>query len=108
MEQEIIRVMYCRKAVDWDEIRSCLNIPHQYASKTVVVEIKEMDDREYEEFVNNPMASREWLKDKGGTINDIRQSIAVTCAGRPTLYVDPSGYDYARYVGLSIETSNER
>jgi hypothetical protein len=107
-QKKIIKVLYSRKPADWNEIKYCLSLSHQYASPTFVAEIKDMSDCEYEDFIANPLVSRDWLNDKGGTINDIRQSIAITCAGRPTLYVDPSGYDYARYIGLEIPTINER
>jgi hypothetical protein len=34
--------------------------------------------------------------------NGVRRAIALKCPGRITLYVDPSGYDYGRYVGVKV------
>jgi hypothetical protein len=46
---------------------------------------------------------RSWLKGRGGwDKNGVRRAIALKCPGRITLYVDPSGYDYGRYVGVKV------
>ena len=43
--------------------------------------------------------SRDWLSGKGGYVGEARLCVEVHAPGRPYLYVDPSGSDYARYVG---------
>jgi hypothetical protein len=43
------------------------------------------------------------LNGRGGwDKNGVRRAIALKCPGRITLYVDPSGYDYGRYVGVKV------
>jgi hypothetical protein len=62
-----------------------------------------MTEAEYEAFIARPLAKREWLAGKGGwKNNDVRLAIALVCPGRETLYVDPSGSDYGRYVGRRV------
>ena len=39
----------------------------------------------------------EWLAGKGGYVGQGRLCVEVHAPGRPYLYVDPSGGDYARY-----------
>jgi len=68
--------------------------------QTVVAETKELTTLEYDIFISNFLRDRDWLKGKGGFKNDICQAIEVTAPERDTLYVDPSGYSYARYVGI--------
>ena len=53
-------------------------------------------------FIARPLAKREWLAGKGGYQGNIKQAIALVCPGRETLYIDPSGSDYGRYVGRTI------
>lgn len=87
---------------------------------------------EYNHFANNLLEDRWFLAGKGGTDStadvkiDSREDflalskeqveewragayrlvIAIKCEGRKTLYVDPQGHDYARYVGLPVEVEN--
>ena len=85
--------------------------------------IVEMTPEEYEEFTGNLGESRTWLDKTGGSSSSVefdkpshqwteaerqrwiyhswRNVVAVTCRFEPTIYVDASGYDYARYVGLA-------
>lgn len=73
----------------------------EYAS---IVETKEMTTEEYDLFTANFFQPCPWLKGKGGYNKDgYRQAVAVTAAERETLYIDPSGYDYARYVGFLVD-----
>lgn len=61
-----------------------------------------MTEAEYNAFIARPLAKREWLAGKGGYQGNIKQAIALVCPGRDTLYVDPSGSDYGRYVGRAV------
>lgn len=90
-----------------------------------VVEIATVTAQQYDELSKTLLSSRKWLDGKGGTnssweapegIEHIWQlseeqakqwrdgayalCIAVQCADRPTFYINPEGYDYARYVGI--------
>ena len=66
--------------------------------KVFVIETREMSSTEFDIFANHLLASRDWLSGKGGYCEDGRLCIEIKAPGRPTLYVDPSGSDYARYV----------
>ena len=68
--------------------------------KAVVAETKELTTAEYDIFIRNFLRDHDWLKGKGGFKNNICQAIEVTAPERDTLYVDPSGYSYASYVGI--------
>ena len=72
------------------------------AIPTQISEVREMTEVEYNAFIARPLAKREWLAGKGGYQGNIKQAIARVCPGRETLYVDPSGSDYGRYVGRAV------
>lgn len=100
----IVHVIYARKPCDWHEIESGSRRDCGTAYPTEVAETMEMTAAEYDAFVAKPLASREWLAGKGGwKNNNVRRAIAVTAPERETLYVDPSGSDYGRYVGRRID-----
>ena len=101
---DTIHVIYARKPCDWHEIESGSRRDCGTAYPTEIVETKEMTAAEYDTFVAKPLASREWLAGKGGwKNNNVRYAIAVTAPERETLFVDPSGSDYGRYVGRRID-----
>ena len=64
-----------------------------YITETIV-----MTPAEFDEFASNLTAPRDWLKGKGGNVAGGCLCIEVHAPGRPYLYVDPSGFDSARYV----------
>ena len=48
-----------------------------------------------------PLDDYIFLSGKGGYDDENhRQVVELKCAGRPTLYVDPSGSSYCRYMGV--------
>jgi hypothetical protein len=76
-----------------------LNVPRP----TIVTEELALSAIEYDSFLSSPLGRRSWLKGRGGwDKNGVRRAIALKCPGRITLYVDPSGYDYGRYVGVKV------
>jgi len=62
-----------------------------------VTETRTMTPEEFDGFAANLLVSRDWLAGKGGYVGQGRLCIEVHAPGRPYLYVDPSGGDYARY-----------
>jgi taurine transport system substrate-binding protein len=66
--------------------------------KVFVTETREMTPAEFDVFASQLLKSRDWLSGKGGYLADGRLCVEVRASGRPTLYVDPSGGDYGRYV----------
>lgn len=76
-----------------------------------IVNTKELESSEFEEFANNLLKSREWLKEL--YVNDDTNSGVFNCVevtgGNYSILVDPSGYDYVRYAAIlgNIEESDE-
>ena len=87
-----------------------------------ITDIVTLGSSEYEDFTRSLLTNRPWLSGKGGVQSDAvttedffkmtdeerrifaetkyRLCVAVQCEGRRTIFVDPQGYDYARYSGL--------
>ena len=63
-----------------------------------VTETQTMTPEEFDGFAANLLTSRDWLSGKGGYVGNGRLCVEVHAPGRPYLYVDPSGGNYARYV----------
>ena len=76
-----------------------------------IINNKELESSEFEEFANNLLKSREWLKEL--YVNDDTDSGVFNCievtGGDYSILVDPSGYDYVRYAAIlnNIEESEE-
>ena len=76
-----------------------------------IINTKELESSEFEEFANNLLKSREWLKEL--YVNDDNDSGVFNCievtGGDYSILVDPSGYDYVRYAAIlnNIEESEE-
>ena len=50
-----------------------------------------------------PLDDYIFLSGKGGYDDENhRQVVALKCPGKPTLYVDPSGSSYCRYMGIEL------
>lgn len=104
---DTVRVIYARKPENWHEIESGSRYGNSTAYNTEIIETREMTAAEYDAFIAKPLASREWLAGKGGwKNNDTRHAIAITAPERETLYIDPSGSDYGRYVGRQVADPN--
>ena len=65
---------------------------------------KELTAIEYDAFANTLLEDRDWLAGRGGHADGHRRVVEVCAPGRTTLYVDPSGSSYGRYVGVAIES----
>lgn len=90
-----------------------------------VNEIAVMTDEEYDEFAHSFLDDRDWLAGKGGSSTDAPdfpagvpwhqlteaqkelfrltyylETVAVKAPNRRILFIDPSGFQYARYVGM--------
>ena len=62
---------------------------------------KELTEAEYDAFANALLEDRDWLAGLGGHANGRRRVVAVSAPGRTTVFVDPSGSRYGRYVGIA-------
>ncbi len=87
-----LRLPFARKPADLHDM--CASGDYQ----VLVTETREMAPAEFDAFACTFMRSRDWLAGKGGYLGEGRLCVEVHAPGRPYLYVDPSGSDYARYV----------
>lgn len=67
-------------------------------SKVLITETREMTPAEFDGFASSLLRSRPWLAGRGGTLLEGTLCVEVCAPGRPTLYINPEGGDYARYV----------
>lgn len=102
-----IRARFTRKPCSLDEVLH--NSDPSAPPEAITIEFrKELTTAKYDAFANTLLDDRDWLTGRGGHANGRRQVVEVSAPGRTTLYVDPSGGSYGRYVGVAIEspTSN--
>lgn len=70
----------------------------------LITEVWELTAAEYSDFGNSCLKSRPEFCGKGGYTQyqgkPVLSVIALCCHGKPTLLINPEGYDYARYIGL--------
>lgn len=92
VEELGIRLPFARKAANLDDMCTCGN------AIVYVTETVEMTATEFDGFCATLLHPRGWLNGKGGMIGQGHLCIEVHAPGRPYLYVDPAGADYARYV----------
>ncbi|CAJ0781019.1 hypothetical protein LMG18090_01266 [Ralstonia mannitolilytica] len=92
VEELARRLPFARKPADLSEVRG-----KEYAT-VYVTETKRLTPSEFDAFACSLLMSRDWLHGKGGGVRGGYLCIEVTAPGCPTLYVNPEGGDYARYV----------
>lgn len=92
VEELSVRLPFGRKPTDITDIAASGNYT------VYVTETREMEPEEFDGFAMNLGKSRDWLKGKGGYVGDGRLCVAVHAPGRPYLFIDPSGSDWARYI----------
>jgi len=98
-----IRARFTRKPCSLDEVLH--NTDPSAPPESINIELrKELTTAEYDTFANTLLEDRDWLTGRGGHANGHRQVVEVSAPGRITLYVDPSGGSYGRYVGVAIDS----
>ena len=98
-----LRVRFTRKPVDLQEVLAAT--PYDERPEPVVIsETRELTTAEYDVFANTLLQDRDWLAGLGGHADGRRRVVAVSAPGRTTVFVDPSGSAYGRYVGIGEET----
>ena len=100
-----VLVRFARKPTGIDDIKAAAGNPDYDPDDVAIIETRQLSPWEYDDFVTNFFADRDWLAGKGGFKDKIRQAVEVTAPLRHTLYVDPSGHAYARYVGIRIDSA---
>ncbi len=99
------RARFARKPASIKELNANLDatIPAEaiHVEKTVA-----LTGAEYDAFAANLLVSRDWLAGLGGHLMPtVRKVVAVSAPERQTLFVDPSGGDYGRYVGIAVPSA---
>ena len=98
-----IRARFTRKPCSLDEVLH--NTDPSAPPESITIEFrKELTIGEYDAFASTLLEDRDWLAGCGGHTNGQRQVVEVSAPGRTTLYVDPSGGSYGRYVGVAIDS----
>ena len=92
VEELSVELPFARKPCSLEEVGGYGNY------KVLVTETKEMTPEEFDSFGRTLLKSRDWLAGKGGGTGDGFLCVEITAPGRPYLYVNPEGGDYARYV----------
>ena len=101
---ETVKVYMLRKPSDFEEVKKvCKKYAHE-AEEVLIEEIINLPLVWYEAVCQRPLDNYIFLSGKGG-YDDIgyRKVVAIKCPNKPTLYVDPSGSSYCRYMGVENE-----
>ena len=99
-----IRARFARKPYSLDEVLHKTD-PSAALEPIDIAWRKALTEAEYDAFANTLLEDRDWLAGLGGHANGRRQVVAVSAPNRRTLFVDPSGSSYGRYVGIAETTS---
>ena len=96
------RARFARKPCDLDEVLHNTD-PSAALEPIDIAWRKALTEAEYDAFANTLLEDRDWLAGLGGLANGCRRVVAVSAPNRRTLFVDPSGGSYGRYVGVAQE-----
>jgi antirestriction protein ArdC len=99
------RSMFWRKVSDIEDIcDDVVNLPGagpQASFPVKIIDAQALTVEDYDAFAADFFKSQPWLEGKGGEEDDgTRHVVEVTAVDRQTLHINPSGHDYARYVGI--------
>ena len=98
-----IRARFARKPYSLDEVLH--NADPSAPLEPIEIELhKELTEAEYDAFATTLLQDRDWLAGVGGHGDGCRRVVAVSAPRRTTVFVDPSGSAYGRYVGIGEET----
>ena len=95
-----LNISLVRKAQNLKEVEKAIRKGESNRVKAVVDKSYKLSENEYDKFVYNFMVHTTYLSGEGGVDSDgTVHVVEITAPDRKTIYVDPEGYDYARYVG---------
>lgn len=101
---EQIKIFFVRKPENLSDLKSIFakRESHEYEIGKVT-EAVTFTEKEYDDFTSDFFVKRDFLSGKGGADkNGVCQMIKIIAPDRETLFVNPEGYDYARYVGMRV------
>ena len=100
MNHRNVNVHFARKPVN---LEAAL-LDHDREIEAARIEATQaLTSAEYDAFTANFFATQSWLVDRGGWANGRTRVVEVTAPNRSTLYINPEGYGYARYVGIATD-----
>ena len=95
-----LNITLIRKPQNMKEVEDDMRKGHGDRVKAIVDKSYKLSANEYDKFVYNFMVHTTYLSGEGGVDSDgTVHVVEITAPGKKTIYVDPEGYDYARYVG---------
>jgi hypothetical protein len=97
---DTIVLRFARKPCHMGDVKSASSDRSAHRYEVAVTETKQLTTAEYDYFITTFLRDRDWLRGKGGFKDELRQAVEVTAPERETLYIDPSGSAYARYVAM--------
>ena len=97
------KIYMVRKPSDIDEVMELCRRYNAQAEAVTVAETVNLPPVWYDAVCQNPLDDYIFLSGKGGYDDENhRQVVALQCPDKPTLYVDPSGSSYCRYMGIKL------
>lgn len=97
-----VQVVMITNPCNFAEVKTKVRKYFKDAEMVNVERTIEFNNGEYDRFSAGFIDDCLLLAGKGGFKDDVRQVVKITPPNRTDLYVDPSGLNYARYVGLAI------
>ncbi len=104
---DLITVRFARKPSSLQEMNAEIESPFAEIARCAVEETVSLTPDEYDAFTRLLYKDWPWLYGRGGDRNGIRQVVAIIAPDRQTLYANPEGYSYARYVGIAVNAPTE-
>lgn len=102
----LITIRFARKPSSLQEMKAEINSPDCEVAECEVAETAELTTGEYDAFTRLIYKEWPWLEGRGGDRNGKRQVVAITAPGRETLYANPEGYSYARFIGTAVPSES--
>ena len=97
-----VKIYMVRKPSDIDEVMELCRRYALQAEEVVIAETVELPAVWYNAVCLCPLDDYIFLSGKDGYDENHRQVVELKCQGKPTLYVDPSGSSYCRYMGIEL------
>lgn len=101
-----ITVRFARKPSSLQEMKAEISSSGAEVAQCEIEETIELSTEEYDAFTRLIYKEWPWLEGRGGDRNGKRQVVAITARGRETLYANPEGYSYARYIGTALSAES--
>ena len=98
-----VKIYMVQKPSDINEVKELCRRYNSQTEEVMVAETVNLPTVWYNAVCRNHLDDYIFLSGKGGYDNENhRQVVALKCQGKPTLYVDPSGSSYCRYMGVEL------